>query len=46
MTWEEYSLARQLLSEERVGTRVREAKHIEDAKFKASTKKLQRLKGA
>lgn len=45
MTWEEYCLARQLLVEERIGTRLREAQHHEDAKFKASTQALQRLKG-
>lgn len=46
MTWPEYALARQLLSEERIGTRLREAQHIEDARFQSSSKALQRLKGA
>lgn len=46
MSWEDYSLARQLLVEERIGTRLREAQHLEDAKFKASTRNLQRLRGA
>lgn len=40
MTWQEYALARQLLVEERIGTRVREAKAVEDAKHKASVKAL------
>ena len=40
MTWQEYTLARQLLVEERIGTRIREAKAIEDAKHKASAKAL------
>jgi hypothetical protein len=42
MSWEEYCLARQLLVEERIGTRIREAKAIEDAKHKASAKHLKR----
>ena len=46
MSWEEYCLARQLLVEERIGTRLREAQHLEDAKFKAATRNLQRQKGA
>jgi len=46
MTWEDYSLARQLLVEKYIGTRLREAQHHEDAKFQASTRALQRLQGA
>ena len=42
MTWQEYALARQLLVEERIGTRVREAKAVEDAKAKASVNALRR----
>lgn len=40
MTWTEYALARQLLVEERIGTRLREAEAIEKAKAKASRKAL------
>lgn len=46
MSWKDYSLARQLLSEERIGTRLREAQHLDDQKFAASTRALQRLQGA
>lgn len=38
MSWTEFTLARQLLMEEHIGTRVREAKHIED-KIAAKTRK-------
>ncbi len=31
MTWEDHALARQLLTEERVGTLIRDAKRQEDA---------------
>ena len=31
MSWQDYALARQLLTEERIGTRLREAKAREDA---------------
>jgi len=34
MTWRDYALARQYLVEERIGTRIREAKAIEDAQAK------------
>jgi hypothetical protein len=37
MSWQDYSLARQLLVEERIGTRLREAQHLEDEKFRQST---------
>jgi hypothetical protein len=40
MDWPEYAGARQLLLEERIGTRVRESKAIEDAKFKAAGKHI------
>ena len=46
MSWEDYSLARQLLVEERIGTRLREAQHIENQKFKQAAKNLQRRQGA
>ena len=36
MSWQDYALARQLLVEESIGTRIREAKAIEDAKAKRS----------
>jgi hypothetical protein len=36
MDWPEYAAARQMLVEERIGTRVREAKALEDAKAKAA----------
>ena len=38
MSWQEYALARQLLAEERIGTRLRESKSIEDAQAKANRK--------
>jgi hypothetical protein len=40
MTWEEYSLARQFISEKYVGSRIREAKAVEDAQAKAARKNL------
>ena len=40
MSWQEYALARQLLVEERIGTRLREAQHVEDAKARASRKAM------
>jgi hypothetical protein len=42
MTWHDYALARQLLVEERIGTRVREAKYIEDAQARATSSALSR----
>ena len=36
MSWQDYALARQYLVEERIGTRLREAKAIEDARAKAA----------
>lgn len=45
MDWREYSLARQLLVEERIGTRLRESQRLEDQRFKTSSRALQRLKG-
>lgn len=41
MTWQEYSLARQYLVETHIGTRIREAKAIEDEQARASRKALQ-----
>ena len=35
MDWEEFQMARQVLAEERVGTRVRSAQAEEDAEFAA-----------
>lgn len=40
MTWQDYALARQFLSEKHVGSRIREAKAIEDAQAKAARKNL------
>lgn len=34
MSWQDYALARQYLVEESIGTRIREAKAVEDAKAK------------
>ncbi len=42
MDWTEFSIARQLLAEERVGTRVREAEAAEDAAFAAAKAALSR----
>jgi hypothetical protein len=42
MTWTEYALARQLLVEERIGTRIREAQHAEAAQARAASKALSR----
>lgn len=42
MTWQDYALARQLLVEERIGTRIREAKAAEDAQARKSAKHLPR----
>jgi hypothetical protein len=42
MTWQEYALARQMLVEERIGTRIREAQRVEDAKFRKSKKALEK----
>jgi hypothetical protein len=42
MTWQDFALACQLLVEERIGTRVREAKAAEEAKFKAAAATLPR----
>jgi hypothetical protein len=38
MDWPEYAGARQYLVEHRIGTRIREAKAIEDAQAKANRK--------
>ena len=40
MTWAEYNAARQLIAEERVGTRAREAGRTEDAVFSAAAAAL------
>lgn len=40
MSWQEYALARHLLVEERIGTRLREAAAIEKAQAKAAQKHL------
>lgn len=42
MTWVDYALARQFLVEERIGTRIREAKAVEDAQAKAAAKHIPR----
>lgn len=42
MDWFDFQLARQFLVEERIGTRVREAKAIEDAKAKDTIKRTPR----
>ena len=42
MTWQDYALARQLLVEERIGTRIREAQAAEDVKSKSAKTKLPR----
>jgi len=42
MSWQDYSLARQYLLEFRIGTRVRESKHAEDAHAKRSQAAIQR----
>lgn len=42
MTWQEYALARQLLVEERIGTRIRESQANEDAQASANAKAIQR----
>lgn len=42
MSWQDYALARQYLVEEAIGTRIREAKAIEDAQAKAAMKHTQR----
>ena len=42
MTWKDYALARQLLVEERIGTRIREAQAAEDRKFKSAKTKAPR----
>lgn len=38
MTWEEFSVARRLVAEERVGSKVRTAQAREDAKFARAVK--------
>lgn len=42
MTFEDYSLARKYLVEERIGTRIREAQHIEEEQARAASKALSR----
>lgn len=42
MTWEEFSLARKVLLEEHIGTRVRQAKRDEDAQAAQARKSLTR----
>ena len=36
MTWEEFALARKVLLEEHIGTRIRQAKRDEDAQAKVT----------
>lgn len=43
MSWEDYALARQLLLEERIGTRIREAKRDEDTTARAAAKAISRI---
>jgi hypothetical protein len=38
MSWQDYALARQFLVETRIGTRIREAKALEDAQARANRK--------
>lgn len=45
MSWPDFLLARQLLAEERVGARVREASHEEDGDFAAAASILSRTGG-
>ena len=45
MSWSDFMAARQLLAEERVGTRVREAAHEEDGDFAAAASVLSRVGG-
>ena len=42
MSWEEYALARKLLLEEHIGTRVRQAKAEEDAIARKTSKHASR----
>ena len=42
MTWEEFSLARKVLLEEHIGTRVRQAKRDEDEIAKTSRNRARR----
>lgn len=42
MSWEEYSLARQLETELAIGTVIRQAKHVEDAQAKRAKKNVSR----
>lgn len=42
MTWQDFALACQLLVEERIGTRIREAQAAEAAKFKSAKAVLPR----
>lgn len=43
MSWEEFALARKLLLEEHIGTRVRQAKRDEDAVAKKSRSTAARM---
>ena len=40
MTWPEFAAARQLLVEEQIGSKIREAKRVEDQTAKATRKRL------
>lgn len=40
MSWHDYQLARQYLVESRIGTRIREAQHIEQAQARSNAKAL------
>ncbi len=42
MSWQDYALARQLLVEERIGTRIREAQQAEAAQLKKAKSELPR----
>ena len=42
MTWQRFALSRQLLTEERVGTAMREAQAEEDDKFSSAVEALKR----
>lgn len=44
MSWQDYSLARAYLAEAKIGTRLREAQHIESAQASASRKAVERTR--
>jgi hypothetical protein len=42
MSWEDYALARRHLTEQRIGTRVRDARRAEDAQANEAKEAMQR----